>query len=48
MRRENSSVRAAPERGIEFTQDIRPRFEQDDPDPIRVDVRVVWGQGLVN
>ena len=48
MRRANSSVQAAPGRGIEFSQNIRPRFEQDDPDPVRVDVRVVGGQGFVD
>ena len=37
-----------PERGIELLQDIRTRFEQKDPDPVRVDVRVVGGQGFVD
>jgi hypothetical protein len=37
-----------PESGVEFCQDMRPRFEQYDPDPVRVDVRIVGSQGFVD
>jgi hypothetical protein len=36
------------ERGVELSQDVGTRFEQDDPDPVGVDVRVVGGQGFVD